>query len=239
MLFGEVDVDGNWGVYVAPNGRRMALPGRWETQRFGSLVPSRVRNAKGTKSRPRSQHAGRIVPEPESGWTLIELMVVLLIMGILMAIAVPTFLGEVSGSKDNNAQSILTNALQAVESYYNNYQTFCGINTTYTKQMEPGYTWDIDDTNGASSVLNQVGFENWAACGDVMAIYSWSPSGVCWLVGDNVNTYTIGGDWGVPPGISYGYTLDTSASTCANGAVVWPHNPGGWSSNWPVPPGGK
>ncbi len=48
--------------------------------------------------------------ETEGGFTLIELMVVLLIMGILLAIAIPTFLSVTGGAKRTAAQSNLTNA---------------------------------------------------------------------------------------------------------------------------------
>ena len=54
----------------------------------------------------------------ESGFTLIELMVVLLIMSILMAIAIPTFLGVKTGAQDRSTQSDLTNATISASSIF-------------------------------------------------------------------------------------------------------------------------
>jgi type IV pilus assembly protein PilA len=49
----------------------------------------------------------------QAGFTLIELMVVVLIITILIAIAIPTFLGARSRAQDRAAQSNLRNALTA------------------------------------------------------------------------------------------------------------------------------
>ena len=49
--------------------------------------------------------------EDEEGFTLIELMVVVLIIAILVAIAVPTFMGARSRAQDRSAQSTARNAL--------------------------------------------------------------------------------------------------------------------------------
>ena len=46
----------------------------------------------------------------EDGFTLIELMVVILIIAILIAIAIPTFLGARQKAQDRAAQSNLRNA---------------------------------------------------------------------------------------------------------------------------------
>src|ERR1700687_569277 len=54
----------------------------------------------------------------EAGFTLIELMVVLLIIAILLAIAIPTFLGVANSAGDRAPQSNLTNALTEVKALY-------------------------------------------------------------------------------------------------------------------------
>ncbi|MCA1838681.1 MAG: prepilin-type N-terminal cleavage/methylation domain-containing protein [Actinobacteria bacterium] len=49
------------------------------------------------------------------GFTLIELMVVVLIIAILIAIAIPTFLGAQDRARDRGAQSNVRNALTAAK----------------------------------------------------------------------------------------------------------------------------
>ena len=60
----------------------------------------------------------------EAGFTLIELMVVLLIIAILLAIAIPTFLGVANSAGDRAAQSNLTNALTEAKALYQNAATY-------------------------------------------------------------------------------------------------------------------
>ncbi len=53
----------------------------------------------------------RMRREDDKGFTLIELMVVVLIISILVAIAVPTFMGARTRAQDRSAQSTARNAL--------------------------------------------------------------------------------------------------------------------------------
>ena len=69
--------------------------------------------------RPRKIETGEAA---DAGFTLIELMVVLLIIAILLAIAIPTFLGVSGSANDRAAQSNLTNALTEVKALYQNNQ---------------------------------------------------------------------------------------------------------------------
>ena len=78
--------------------------------------------------RPRNRTgliASRFEAEPsDAGFTLIELMVVLLIIAILLAIAIPTFLGVTGSANDRAAQSNNTNALTEVKALYQNGQSY-------------------------------------------------------------------------------------------------------------------
>lgn len=60
--------------------------------------------------------------EDEQGFTLIELMVVVLIIAILIAIAIPTFLGAQDRARDRAAQSDLRNAYTAAKSIASDFE---------------------------------------------------------------------------------------------------------------------
>ena len=76
----------------------------------------------------------RRMRENEEGFTLIELMVVVLIIAILIAIAIPTFLGAQDRARDRAAQSDLRNAFTAAKSIATDFEGFwkiadtCGTN---------------------------------------------------------------------------------------------------------------
>src|SRR3974390_1309647 len=62
--------------------------------------------------------------DEEQGFTLIELMVVVLIIAILIAIAIPTFLGARQRAQDRAAQSDLRNGLTSEKTYYTDNQAY-------------------------------------------------------------------------------------------------------------------
>src|SRR6202044_4200166 len=68
----------------------------------------------------------------EAGFTLIELMVVLLIIAILLAIAIPTFLGVTNTAGDRASQSNLTNALTEGKTLYEVNAAYAANNVAYT-----------------------------------------------------------------------------------------------------------
>jgi general secretion pathway protein G len=53
----------------------------------------------------------------ESGFTLVEMLVVLVIMALLMALIAPNFLGRVGGARSQSAQAQIENLASALEIY--------------------------------------------------------------------------------------------------------------------------
>src|ERR1700686_3248298 len=89
-----------------------------------------------------SRRRGHFRVANEAGFTLIELMVVLLILAILLAIAIPTFLGVTKSANDRASQSNLNTAVvNAKAAYQTNSQTYTGVNPTTLSSAEPSLTF--------------------------------------------------------------------------------------------------
>ncbi|NOY44633.1 MAG: prepilin-type N-terminal cleavage/methylation domain-containing protein [Deltaproteobacteria bacterium] len=73
-------------------------------------------------------------------FTLVELMIVVAILGILAAIAVPMYTGYVSGAKKSEAKSNLETIRLLEEQYYADHKTYVGgANTTALMANLPGF----------------------------------------------------------------------------------------------------
>jgi prepilin-type N-terminal cleavage/methylation domain-containing protein len=60
----------------------------------------------------------RSLSKAEDGFTLVELMMVVLIIGVLVAVATPVFAGLADRARDKEMQADLRSGLLAVELYY-------------------------------------------------------------------------------------------------------------------------
>ena len=148
----------------------------------------------------------------DAGFTLIELMVVLLILAILLAIAIPTFLGVTKSANDRAAQSNLNTALiNAKAAYQQAGQTYTTFNTATLSSAEPSLSYTTGTTNAQSKISVYT-----SADGHGVILVSWSKSNQCWAIADNPNAITTQS----PPSPNV-YTNSTTAGTVPDGQGVW------------------
>jgi prepilin-type N-terminal cleavage/methylation domain-containing protein len=166
--------------------------------------------------------------EADAGFTLIELMVVLLILGILLAIAIPTFLGVRGSAYDKSAQSDLTNILTEAKASYTNTQDFSQLVSSGTVQaafaaQEPQFHFTLGTTNnGTSAGQRSLSIDTFASSSggppQAFGETEWAPnSNHCWGILDIESTMSAWyGDGG---------SMSTSLNVGNNG-TNFPSSPG-------------
>ena len=124
----------------------------------------------------------------DDGFTLVELMVVVLIIAILLAIAIPTFLGARSKAEDRASQSNLRNALTAEKTYYVDNEAYTDNTSSNLTNIEPSLTYA---GNAGPSTVGTVYVES-ANTTDLF-IAAKSASGKCFYLHDSTSTGTTYG----------------------------------------------
>lgn len=145
------------------------------------------------------------IDRDEEGFTLIELMVVVMIIAILIAIAVPTFLGARERSQERAAQSNLRTAFTAAKTFYTDNQAWdAAVTEAVLDASEPS----IDFAAAASTDAKDISFTVTAAS-DTIVLTNHSDNDECFWIRDVAGT------------TNYAQTSATSCNSAAPPAAGW------------------
>ena len=164
----------------------------------------------------RREHLGaRGTEQQESGFTLIELMMVVFIIAILIAVLMPVFFGATARAKDRAMQSSLHDALTAAKTVYADKADYTQATTGALTTATGAITFV-----GSSSLPNG---QNTVSVDPVSASYivlaGHSKAGSCFYLADDASgTGTL-------------YAKMGGAGGCAASGAPLPGDPA-WQSTW-------
>jgi type IV pilus assembly protein PilA len=157
------------------------------------------------------------------GYTFIEVMLVVLIIGLLIAIALPNFIGAKQRASNRAAQVGLRTALTDAKTIYADDDSFSGVSATRLHTAEPSLTFASGPSNGPRVV-------SVAGTSTQFVAAARASSGFCYAIGDAAN----------PAGTVFA-VLDSSATCDATNLPAVPAAVpgagvatigGGWAKAW-------
>jgi prepilin-type N-terminal cleavage/methylation domain-containing protein len=83
----------------------------------------------------------------QGGFTLVELMIVVIIVGILAAVAIPMYQGATERAKASEAVAALGTIRGALRVYYAEHGTYVNANFVDGAQVTAGNVLDVSDTD--------------------------------------------------------------------------------------------
>ena len=132
----------------------------------------------------------------DSGFTLTELVIAMVVLGVIASIAVPSFLGSRNNAYDKEAQSSIENVLKAAKFHYQNQGDFsdassaqCGDSTALAadlQKLDPNVevvASSVSSTN--SRIVSVQAVQTWDSTGGLLGCQGFyavalSSSGSCW-----------------------------------------------------------
>ncbi len=96
----------------------------------------------------------RLNVRDESAFTLIELLVVLIIIGVLLAIAIPSYLGFQKKAQQTAAMSDVREAIPDAEAYYSDHGNYTGMTAaTLHGTYDSGMNVSVSGSTGIVSAV--------------------------------------------------------------------------------------
>jgi type IV pilus assembly protein PilA len=124
----------------------------------------------------------RLDPRVEGGFTVIEMLTLIIVIGILLAIAVPAYLGFRDRTANSTAKSNLRAALPAATAYFQDHGTYRGMQSTDLIALDPGIssTLTVAAAKRASFCLTDtVSGRTWSVAGPHPADSDYHQSDDC------------------------------------------------------------
>jgi prepilin-type N-terminal cleavage/methylation domain-containing protein len=87
---------------------------------------------------------GKRLKGDEKGFAVIELVVVIIILGILAAIAIPSYMNFKSRASNTAAQANIRAIIPAIESYYSDNNTYVGMTLSGAGSLQAVYVHALD-----------------------------------------------------------------------------------------------
>lgn len=135
----------------------------------------------------------------KQGFTLIELMVVIVIMGILAAVAVPKLFGMIAKSKASEVPT-------AVGTWINLQDAYVAEKNVVGNWVEIGY--EAPGTVNAQKTASATGVINYAEGGNASEGYTWTATPIA-----NLNDCTTSMKWSLKAtGTSTGLTIEENGT---------------------------
>lgn len=117
----------------------------------------------------------------EDGYTFIEISLVVLILGLLIAVSVPSFLGAKQRANDRAAQTGLRHTLTDAKAMYSDDDSFLNATPAGLHQVETALTFATGVSTGAKVISVDNGAQRFVAA-------ARSQSGRCYVIGDGANS---------------------------------------------------
>jgi type IV pilus assembly protein PilA len=137
----------------------------------------------------------------EDGFTLIELVVIVLVVGALVLIAVPSLLGARQTAQDRSAQADLRHAVEAANTAYIDTADFGQLTAGVLTGVEPGLRFsDLPVSNPHFIAVTTGTCANDSAC---VALAEPAGDGNCWYVVQSNDSVPL-----------YGKSSASSAGAC-------------------------